>query len=396
MLDTTDGNGPLPQADPPAESAERRRAGDRAVQVLLVEDDANDAERVRGLVDQEMGTSISTHHVGTLAEALSLLDEHLFDAILADLTLPDAYRLDGIRQLIDRAPDLPLIVLSAWDDPVTPMDALRLGAQDYLVKDELTAAGLVRSLRYAIIRRQTEADLAEANTDLEDVAAMLVHDLRAPVRTARLLASRLVSQQASEQSTQIRELLEAALTRVDRLIVSMVEYGDLRAASPELGPVVLARAVEQAFASLLADLEAAGASWRPLADESLVVAADHDLLVTVFENLISNSVRYRRPEVPVEVVVHATTDGDHVQVTVQDNGVGIPPDRRDQAMQVMQRLGSDNTSGLGLGLAICRRIVEAFRGQISILPMDGPGTIVCIRLPIHRGHSDGGAEEPSS
>ena len=129
-------------------------AGDHVV--LLVEDDANDAYLVSELLSQHTSDSYQIISVGLLAEASDLLAKQQFEVILVDLSLPDARGLDAVRRLQLDAPQTPIIVLSGNRDETVAVEAVHVGAQDYLVKGTVDGEFLHRSIRYAIERKRSK------------------------------------------------------------------------------------------------------------------------------------------------------------------------------------------------------------------------------------------------
>ena len=124
------------------------------VRVLLVEDDDGDALLVEDLLALA-DTSVTLLRSSTLADALERHDEDV-DCVLLDLGLPDAFGLAGLERLRERAPDVPVIVLTGLADEQAGIEAVSAGAQDYLVKGRVDGPGLVRSIRYAVERRRAE------------------------------------------------------------------------------------------------------------------------------------------------------------------------------------------------------------------------------------------------
>lgn len=128
--------------------------------VLLVEDNPGDARLAKEMLAEAETGRFDYIHVERLGEALAQLTERPFDVILLDLSLPDAWGLDGISQIRAASSGIPLIVLTGLADESLAIQALRHGAQDYLVKGEGSGHLLTRSIRYAIERKQTEDRLA--------------------------------------------------------------------------------------------------------------------------------------------------------------------------------------------------------------------------------------------
>lgn len=126
------------------------------IQVLLVEDDASLARMMSEMLAQAPGAAFSVEARRLLGEGLERLSAGGVDLILLDLSLPDSAGLDTFLNLYNRAPEVPIVVLTALEDETLALTALRDGAQDYLIKNELNARGLVRAIRYAIERKRGE------------------------------------------------------------------------------------------------------------------------------------------------------------------------------------------------------------------------------------------------
>ncbi len=358
--------------------------------VLLVEDDDADAERMIRWMRRIDHFDLEVIWATTLAEAVELLGVHDPIVIVVDLTLPDAHGMDCIHTILEHAPFVPIIVQTGVDDDETPIEALELGAQDYLVKGSLDRQVLARSLRYSLTRHQTMVELTqrtnelrETDAELDDFAHVVAHDLRAPVRTARLFADRLVHSLGDTNSlaNEFGDRLDECLGRVDSMILSMLDYSALRTQFPEMCPLPLDDLVRDVSDLVSADLLAVGATITIESDPDHRVMADPDLFARVLVNVLTNSVKYRSPDRPLELRVSAEQVGANIRLSVQDNGVGIPDNARERVFRILERLDPAASSGLGFGLAICRRIINGFGGSIWIEPTDPVGTTVVIELP---------------
>lgn len=152
----------------------------QGVKILLIEDNPAEARLLQELLKGNKSAQFSWVCVKRLKEALNRLVPQEFDVILLDLTLPDSVGLDSLKPLGDRAPHLPIVVLTNTNDEDLAIEAVRRGAQDYLLKRQLNTELLVRSLRYAIERKQGQEALRKAKEELE---------VRVVERTAELAAA---------------------------------------------------------------------------------------------------------------------------------------------------------------------------------------------------------------
>ncbi|NNC78576.1 MAG: hybrid sensor histidine kinase/response regulator [Acidimicrobiales bacterium] len=359
-------------------------------QLLLIEDDDVDAERVHRWLDRSPSLNWEILRARTLGEGIELLDQHHPEIALVDLSLPDAGHLDTVRSVTAASPACAVIVQTGEADLEAPMEALELGAQDYLSKGSLTADLLERSIRYAVTRKRaemalhsTQTELAQTDADLDDFAHVVAHDLRAPVRTARLLADRLLAnvETHTDLSRDLGERLDGALAHVDSMILSMLDYSALRGEVPPTGPLGLLPIVQGAVDAIEADLDAAHGTTMIDIDPDFEVLGHADLLHRVVLNLLTNAVKYRRPDVPLVIRLSAEQIGRNTRLHVDDNGVGIPTESADRVFEILERLDTDTTQGLGFGLAICRRVMQSLHGTIWIVHSDDPGTRVVVEAP---------------
>ena len=130
------------------------------IRVLLVEDNPGDSRLIQELIS-ESASQFEVHSVGRLAEALERLKTGDYQLVLVDLSLPDSHGIDTFHKVVERAPDVPLIVMSGLDDEVLALQTVREGAQDYLVKGNVDRQMLVRSMRYALKRAEADKALAD-------------------------------------------------------------------------------------------------------------------------------------------------------------------------------------------------------------------------------------------
>ena len=135
--------------------------------VLLIEDNPGDARLIREMLIHDTGDSYMIQHVDTLREGIAILETVEFDVALVDLTLPDGSGLETPATVRAAAPRLPIVVLTGFDDRGIGLQALQIGAQDYLVKGDTTSATLQRALRYAVERKRIEADEQEHLATIE-------------------------------------------------------------------------------------------------------------------------------------------------------------------------------------------------------------------------------------
>ncbi len=311
------------------------------------------------------------------------------DIVLMDIRL--AGRMTGLepaRRLRERC-DVPVVFLTAFSDGRCLKDADEVGAYGYLVKpfqvDELNA-----TLRTALNRHALERRLKQSNADLHRFAAAISHDLRQPLRAVAGHLELLDRQLHQNPDHGVRERVQMArnaAARMDAMIVGLLEYSSI--GEPAIDGQIEAVPVQSSRAALNQAIEflepvttACGASIVIDGDWPLVEVDGSDL-VRLFQNLIGNACKFRQVETAPHIRVHATVEGRDWSVAISDNGIGIEPRRLDDVFGVFSRLhGRDRYEGFGLGLAICRRIVERYDGRIRAESKgENLGTTMVFELP---------------
>lgn len=362
---------------------------DRPLRIALLEDDELDAELISRQLATAWPSGVEVRRFERLADFEAGLAEAEPDIVFCDLSVPDAEGIELVERAVGLVATAPIVVLTGSDDPALPVLALEIGAQDYLSKGGFDAELLARTLRHSMARsradealRQAALDLQATNTELEEYLGIMAHDLRGPLRTGRLFTDRLLHRYRNGQDGEvIAEALDASLARMEAMIERLLLLATLREGRPEPATVRLSDVVERAASDLRAELAAVGGRYRVEHDGPILI--DHELFVDLLYHLVQNSIGYRSPDRPLEIVFGTETVGSSTLVTIRDNGIGIAPEYRDRVFRLFERLDPHASPGaLGFGLACCRRIVELHRGAITIgEPPTGVGTEISIQLP---------------
>ncbi|GAA1624382.1 sensor histidine kinase [Actinoplanes couchii] len=223
-------------------------------------------------------------------------------------------------------------------------------------------------------------DLRRSNTDLNNFAGAVSHDLVAPL-TAVNGYLELIGDEVSGRPLQWVEAAGRAVTRMQNLIRSLLDYAQAGSAPVHRVPTDLADIFEQVRTDLAPAAQAAGAGVEA-PGRLPVVAGDPVLIRQLLQNLVGNAIKYRDPERDCRVVVSAVREesGDWT-VLVADNGLGIPPEQRRRVFEMFTRLGNGSAGGHGIGLSTCWRIVERHGGSIRVDETPGGGTTVAFTLP---------------
>ncbi|MGV3760702.1 MAG: sensor histidine kinase [Actinomycetota bacterium] len=243
---------------------------------------------------------------------------------------------------------------------------------------------------------QAAEELMRSNRDLEQFAYVASHDLQEPLRKV-ISFSQLLQQryggQMDERADQYIAFAVDGARRMQVLINDLLAFSRVGRLSAELVPVELDACAQRAIDNLSERIEETGATVE--VGDLPEVEGELNLLTAVFQNLIGNAIKFRRPDVSPVVRVSASESPEHWEVTVADNGIGIEPEYADRVFVIFQRLHTkDAYSGTGIGLALCRRIIEHHGGNIWVDTTATEGTT--IRFTIPKPNPDDADGEPSA
>ena len=242
-------------------------------------------------------------------------------------------------------------------------------------------------------RKALELSLRKTNTELERFAYVASHDLRQPLRMVTSYLDIIDKKLGPQLDGDLRKYLGFAVDgarRMDRLIVGLLEYSRTGRSAESL-PVPLGDAVADAVANLTVAIREAGATVS-VADQMPTITSDPTEMTRLFQNLIGNAIKYRSPDRPPQVEVGWKARQNNILVWVKDNGMGIAPENCERAFQIFQRLvPKDTHEGFGIGLAVCKKIVERLGGRIWIESEVGAGSTFFLTLPLMSENNDASA-----
>ncbi|MFI6444599.1 ATP-binding protein [Kitasatospora sp. NPDC050543] len=287
----------------------------------------------------------------------------------------------------DAAPDRVVTELPVGDDALLVLAGRRLPAADMRVLTAFAAhvAAALERDRLATVAAEVEP-IKAADRMRTALLAAVSHDLRTPLAAALASIGSLRSPDVEfspEDQVELLTMADESLVKLTRLVDNLLDMSRLQAGALtlHLTPTHLDEVLPRAMDSL-ADPEA---PVQPLGLESAPpVLADPPLLERVLANVITNALRHNAPGAPV--LVTASSHLDRVEVRVIDRGPGIAPEDRDRVFLPFQRLGdTDNTTGVGLGLALSRGLAEAMGGTLDVEDTPGGGTTMLLTLPAAAG-----------
>ena len=236
--------------------------------------------------------------------------------------------------------------------------------------------------------QQTMEKLARSNKELEQFSYIASHDLQEPLRKVSVFAGRIKNKYNNlldDQGKDYLERMENAVNRMQRLINDLLNYSRL---TTNAQPFITCN-LSQIVRAVLNDLDILVEKKKAHVelDELSVIQADPIQIQQLFQNLITNALKFQKPgQTPVVKISHnikKVSDKDFCEIVIEDNGIGIEKDYYEKIFNIFQRLhGSSEYEGTGIGLSVCKKVVERHHGNIRVESSLGKGTRFIIALPI--------------
>jgi signal transduction histidine kinase len=335
------------------------------------------AEQLAARDDLNQATTLRNWVFAAIASVIVLLAVLVFEGLRRGITDPLGRLSNDARHVSD----------GRFDHPVTatgPADLRRLGGDV-----EGMRRRLVDELAFTEdARRQLgeqAADLRRSNAELEQFAYVASHDLQEPLRKVSSftqLLQRRYAGQLDERADQYIGFAVDGANRMQALISDLLAFSRVGRVHNQHSTVDLDRTVDDALDALSMAVEEAGAQITR--DLLPTVVGDGTQLGMLWQNLLSNAVKFRAPDRAPAIRLEAEQDGDLWRFAVGDNGIGIEPEFVDKVFVIFQRLHTkDAYPGTGIGLAMCKKVVEFHGGTIAVDPDHSPGTRITFTLPVH-------------
>ncbi|MFC9177944.1 ATP-binding protein [Streptomyces sp. DSS69] len=301
----------------------------------------------------------------------------VFGAIALLIVVLAALVFEGLRRGINRpleilGADARIVSAGDFDHPITPTGPADL--RHLSGEIESMRRRLVRELAFteeARLRLDAQAaDLQRSNAELEQFAYVASHDLQEPLRKVSSftqLLQRRYGGQLDERADQYIDFAVDGANRMQTLISDLLNFSRVGRVHNAHQNIDLDKTLKETLSALSVAVEETGATIThdPLPE----LVADPSQMAMLWQNLIGNAVKFRRPDTTPKIHITAAQEAGLWRFTVTDNGIGIPPEYADKIFVIFQRLHTKDTySGSGIGLAMCKKIVEFHGGTITIDP----------------------------
>ena len=290
--------------------------------------------------------------------------------------------VSGVRKWV------PWMIFAAF--AIVAIVAFMLGRRALRAADEVHASNAQLELVNAELAttnatlERRAAELARSNDELEQFASIASHDLQEPLRKVRTFAERVTVMESEHLSEQGRDYLRranAAAERMQNLIEDLLRFSRVSTTARPFAAVDLTLVTAEVLEDLETEVERCGARVRVGALPT--VSGDAMQLRQLIQNLVSNALKFCRDGVRPEVAIDAVVAAQIATITVRDNGIGFEPQYSRRIFRVFERLnGRGEYPGTGIGLALCRKIVERHGGAIAADSVPGAGSTFTVTLPL--------------
>lgn len=252
------------------------------------------------------------------------------------------------------------------------------------INERISAENQLRALNVELENRveSRTALLKQSNKDLEKFAYMASHDLQQPLRTISVMLEMIERQnhdKFDEENRKLFVMVREASQKMSELIKSILNFSRVGSRIVTYSMIESGQIFDIACRNVRHLIEEANAQINVAKLPTIFFDGSH--LLQIFQNLLINALKYRSPS-PCIIGVTASEDAESWTFKLQDNGIGIAPKNHEVIFDMFKRLHSDQEfPGSGMGLAICRRIIENFSGKIWVESEEGKGSTFCFMIP---------------
>ncbi|MBE9137409.1 response regulator [Nodosilinea sp. LEGE 07088] len=360
---------------------------------ILVVDDTPDNLRLLSAILTQHNYEVRKALNGS--QAIASVNADAPDLILLDIKMPgiDGFEICTTLKQDPACERIPVIFISALDDALDKVKAFSVGGADYITKPFQEAEVLARienqlhilSLQEQL-KKQNE-ELARSNQALEQFAYVVAHDLQQPLQSVLGYAAIINLKYSESLDSSVNGYLEKiseAGTRMQRLIQDLLRYAQIGKQDIDClkldGNVILSKALDNI--ALMLQESHAKLTYADLP----TLFGNESQIVQLFQNLIGNAVKFAQPGTNPKIEIAVSPVNNYWLFTIHDHGIGISPDNLSHVFKLFYRSKSDEKiHGSGIGLAVCKKIVESHGGQIWVTSELNVGTTFSFTMPVNSG-----------
>lgn len=373
---------------------------DEQVSILIVEDEEIVLQSLNNIIGRRYAKVYTAKNA---LKALDIFQKEDIDLVLTDIRMPGMDGLTMLHKMKAQKSNLRRLVMSAYSESEYFLQAIDLGVDGYIVKPFLKdkvleaiekSAKSILNEKFAEQSKQqlarSEKELRESNKTKDKFFSIIGHDVKTPVSTIASYSSLLVDEfeeMEKEEILQIIKIIKKSSFHAIDLLKNLLEWAKVQTGSISFNPEVIniCDIVEEEvdFASNVWGKKYITVEYTPKADN--FVYADRNMVRTVFRNLLSNAIKFTPEKGTIQLhSKRLKQDGDFIQISIQDNGVGISKKLLPTLFSIKDNYSSEGTSGeagTGMGLLFCKEFIDIQGGDIHAESVVGEGSIFSFSLP---------------
>jgi len=352
--------------------------------ILYVDDEIDNLQSFKSIFRRQFNVFLAS----SAFEGIKILEEHPIELVISDQRMPQMSGVDFLEKVAAKYPEIGRIIMTGYSDIEATVDAINRSKVYKYIKKPWNHEELQKAIESALeatrLRRENQfllEDLQKANKELEAFMYCLSHDLRSPLASARGLISLARMAESGQEQEDIFKLQEKTLQRMDDFIQDILDYSRNNRSKLDISQVHIKDICQDIFEQLQ-EFDGAKQIEKIIEyKEECPFYSDKRRLDMILSNLISNAIRYADlqkipPTVKVKIVVNQTA----ANISIIDNGIGIPSEHQEKVFEMFYR-ATDYKTGSGIGLFIVKEAVDKLLGKISLHSQIRKGTTFDIEIP---------------
>lgn len=354
------------------------------LKILLLEDDSLDAELIINYLRKNNFKFIAEVAKGR-SDFINLLDNFLPDIVLADHRLPCFDSIEALEILNEKKSHLPFILVTGAVTEEFAVTIIKMGADDYILKNNLTRLGnaILNALQKRKIEKEKENYQQQLEKKIQEINTFFYrvsHDLKAPLASIFGILHIANEKFKDDPFVHYLDMIGKSSKKLDSILMSFSEVGKLSFENFMMDKINLKEIVEEIIAALKNLPTAAGIEFRISVKEGIEYYGNKNMVSSVFQNLIYNSILYRRNIPDSYISIEISEDAKFIYSEIKDNGTGIEKEHQSRIFDMFYR-ASTVSNGSGLGLYIVKNSIDKSGGEITLSSKENEGTSFKITLP---------------
>lgn len=353
------------------------------IKILYLDDEINNLNAFKA----RFRRSFEIYTADTPLEAKKLLMDVEMHIIIADQRMPNTTGVEFFNSIKDLHPDPIRILLTGYTDVEALVDAINKGQiyryirkpwDEFELQNAIANANEIYQAKKQL--KQKVEELEKTNDELSRFIYSASHDLRSPLMSVLGIISLAKMDNSVTDPNGYMQMIEASITRLDTFIQKIIEYYKNSRLEPEYEKIDLKSLFTECIES--SRYQHSNIKFNVEVDQKADFVNDHFRISVIFNNLISNAVKYQKPDEKSPMVnVSARVEPHRAVITIEDNGIGILKDHLNSIFRMFFRTKNNNTPGTGIGLYIVKEALTRIGGTISVTSVYGEGTKFEINIP---------------